>query len=490
MSQVLKIYAFIIAITSLAFALPAGYAYMFGEKQVVFAFTFPMYVAFLLAGLLWYMARKVKEIYGETTRVEIKEAFVAVGGSWCIASFLGSIPLWLSGCFASYADALFESVSGFTTTGASVVNNVEALPKCINLWRCLSHWLGGMGIIALVVALMPLLGVGGFRLIQAETTGPQKGKITTRMTNTAKVLWFIYCSFTLIAAGLLNFVGLDWYDSFCHAFTAISTGGFSTRNASVASFGSSAVEWICAVFMFLGSLNFALYFHSFSGRKSELYKDSELKSFIFAILAASLFITVFQVERASEISEALRHSVFQVVSVISTTGLMSQDYCSWKPASQIVIFCLFFVGGCSGSTSGGIKVVRWVVVLKQIANEFRRILHPHGVYTIRINGVPGQETLASQVATFILLYLLVAGVVMLAGGIAGISPGDSFCNALSMIGNIGPSFGEYGPSHTYATLPKSLKYIYSFAMLAGRLEIYTMLILVGKFFAMGNKAVK
>ena len=484
MSQILKIYAFISAITALALSLPAGYAYMFGERQVVFAFTAPMIVAFVLAGVLWYAARRIAGLLEELPRVEIKDAFIAVGGSWCVASFLGSMPLWLSGCFPAYADALFESISGFTTTGASVIDNVESLPKSINLWRCLTHWLGGMGMIALVVALMPLLGIGGFRLIQAETTGPQKGKVTTRMTNTAKVLWFIYCSFTLIQAALLNFVGLDWYDSFCHSFSAISTGGFSTRNSSIASFGNSAAEWICMIFMFLGSLNFALYFHAFSGRKSELYRDSELKAFILATLTAGCLVTVFQLERASEFAATLRHSFFQVVSTISTTGLMSQDYCSWKPASQIIIFCLFFVGGCSGSTSGGIKAVRWVVVLKQIANEFKRILHPHAVYTIRINGEPGQESLATSVASFMLLYVLVAGVVMLAGGMAGISPGDSFCNALAMLGNIGPAFGEYGPAETYAALPTMLKFVYCFAMLAGRLEIYTVLILIGRFLSL------
>lgn len=472
-----KIFALTLSILGCSLSLPLAVAFLFDETHTLKAFALPMASSLVIAGALLFFAR------GKSVKkMEIKDAFSAVGGVWLMACIIGAAVYLLSGSFDSFADALFESVSGFTTTGASIAPDVESLPKSVNFFRCFTHWLGGMGIIALLVALTPLLGIGGFHLIKAETTGPEKGKITTRITNTAKVLWFIYCGFTLLETMLLNFSGLSWYDAVCHSFSTVSTGGFSTRNASISAFSNAGVEWICIIFMFLASINFSLYFYAFSSRKRDILLNSELKAFILLSVGAALTVTALRTESLDGFASTMRSSFFQTFSIISSTGFMSEDYCTWNAAAQAVILALFFIGGCSCSTAGGVKVIRWTILFKQLLLEFRKILHPHGIYTLRINGQPGRESLVQSVASFIFLYLLLVALTMLAGGISGLPVTESLINSLTMVGNIGPSFGDYGPAKTYTALPTQLKYIYSFAMLAGRLELYTMMILAGRIF--------
>lgn len=420
----------------------------------------------------------------EPSPIKTSWAFCIVGGVWIGVCLLGAIPLWASGAFGSATDAVFESISGFTTTGASVAASVEDLPRSVNLWRCETHWLGGMGVIALAVALVPLLGVGGFRLIKAEASGPEKGRITPRIASTAKALWTIYLSFTILQTLLLRATGIGWFDSVCHAFSTLGTGGFSTRNASVGAFGNPAAEWTCVVFMLLASVNFALYYRLFTGKVGEVFKDTELKLFIWIV--AFFVLSVAMVEKADMggFSTALRHSAFQVASIVSTTGFMTSDYACWRPAAQMLLFLLFFVGGCSGSTAGGIKVIRWAVLGKQLRNELRRITHPREVTTIRINGCSGRDEIVPLVAAFVTLYALLAFVTAVAGAFAGLGLVEAVSCALSMVGNIGPAFGSFGPTANYGEIPCALKWWYSFAMIAGRLEIFTMLILVGRVLAL------
>jgi trk system potassium uptake protein TrkH len=236
----------------------------------------------------------------------------------------------------------------------------------------MTHWLGGMGVIALVVALMPLLGIGGFKMFKAETTGPDKGKVTSRISTTAKVLWVIYFAMTLVQTLLLRFAGLEWFDAICHSFSTIATGGFSVRNASIGAYGNSAVEWICILFMILGSVNFALYFHVFTGKAVELLHDSELRVFLSVIAVSAVAVTFFILPLPGDVVSLFRHSLFQVVSVLSSTGFMTMDYAQWMPAAQLVLLALCFIGGCSGSTSCGIKVIRWTVLGKQLLRLFGR----------------------------------------------------------------------------------------------------------------------
>lgn len=407
-------------------------------------------------------------------------AFIVVGLSWMAICVLGALPLYFTGHFPTFVDALFESVSGFTTTGATVLGDIEALPRWANLWRCATHWIGGLGVIALAVALLPLLGAGGFRLIKAETSGPEKGKFTTRVTDTAKILWLIYFVMTLVQTLLLKFSGLDFVDSLAHAFSTMGTGGFSTRNASLGAFANPAAEWICTIFMLLASVNFTLYYKLFSGRAEEFRRDSELRAFCAVVGFAILTITAIRFESLSTLMATLRSVAFQVASIISTTGFMTEDYLTWRPASQVLLLALFFIGGCSGSTAGGIKVIRWTVLAKQMRNELSRLIHPHGVFTLRINGTSGREALVPVVGSFVLIYAALVFITTFVGALGGLDAWSAFTGALSMVGNIGPAFGSLGPTANCGFLPLGVKLWYSFAMLAGRLEIYTLIIFILK----------
>lgn len=410
-------------------------------------------------------------------------AFIVVGLSWVAISLLGALPLYLTGAFPTFVDALFESVSGFTTTGATVLSDVEALPRWANLWRCATHWIGGLGVIALAVALLPLLGVSAFRLIKAETSGPEKGKFTTRVTDTAKILWLIYFVMTLVDTFLLRVAGLDWTDSLAHAFSTMGTGGFSTRNASLGAFANPAAEWISTVFMLLASVNFTLYYKLLSGRIEEFRRDSELRGFCGIVGFTILVITLIRFESFSALGATLRAVAFQVASIISTTGFMTEDYLTWRPASQVLLLGLFFIGGCSGSTAGGVKVVRWTVLAKQMRNELSRLVHPHGVFTLRLNGTPGRESMIPVVGSFVLVYAALVFVTTFVGALGGLDAFSAFTGALSMVGNVGPAFGSLGPTANCGFLPLGVKLWYSFAMLAGRLEIYTLIIFLIKLFS-------
>jgi trk system potassium uptake protein TrkH len=470
------IFVYVISFVALAMLAPLGVALRCGDVRSAIAFAIPSALGIVAGAIATYSLRRRKH-----DTLGIGSSFTAVGGSWVSACAFGSIPFLISGAIPRFTDAIFESISGFTTTGASIFSEVESLPPAINLWRCETHWLGGMGVIVLVVALIPLLGIGGFRLVKAETTGPEKGKFTARIANTAKALWLVYFVFTALQASLLRLCGMGWFDAVCHAFSTLGTGGFSTRNGSVASFGLPAAEWVCTVFMLLASVNFAIYCRLLSGRRpSEILRDSELRAFLCIAGGAMLLAFLGHGTAGEGFVAALRGSAFQVASILSTTGFMTEDYTTWRPFAQLVIFALFLVGGCSGSTGGGIKVVRWTLLAKQLANEVRRLLHPRAVYTVRLDGHPGREDLVPLAATFIFAYGMLVCVTAFVGAIGGLTPSEALTGALSMVGNVGPAFGKLGPTSNYGFLPVPVKLWYCFAMLAGRLEIYTMAILAAR----------
>ena len=475
--SILRIIAFILGVVGVALIPPLATALWFGERAAAWAFAIPMAASWALvaAFLVWRSSSSDRE-----RTLASADAFYIVGGAWTAIVFFGALPFSLSGQFASFTDALFESVSGFTTTGASILSEVETLPRSINLWRCQTHWLGGMGVITLAVALVPLLGVGGFRLVKAETTGPEKGKLTVRIMDTAKALWCIYFAFTALETVLLMCAGLGFFDAVCHAFSTLGTGGFSTRNASVGAFANPAAEWICTVFMLVATVNFALYYRLFTGRWREMYVDSEFRAMLLVVGVAVAAVAIVEYADYGTFAESLRYSAFQAASVVSTTGFMSADYTLWRPAAQIVLAVLFLTGGCSGSTAGGVKIVRWTILAKQLRNDFRRLLHPHEVTTLRLNGMSAREEFVPGVASFILAYALLVVATAFAGALAGLGVTEAFSAALSMVGNVGPAFGALGPTANYGALPDALKWFYSFAMLAGRLEIYTMIVWLGR----------
>ena len=466
----LKISSILLAITGALFAIPLGFAFYYGESSVYLSFIIPMLASFVFVAAVNFPTRKFK------ITMNTRQTFLIVALSWVVISFMGAIPMYASKSIPRFVDALFESVSGFSTTGSTILSEIESLPKSINMLRCLTHWIGGMGIVTLTVALMPLLGVGGFQLIKAETTGPEKGKVTARITTTAKILWLIYFGFTAAETIALCLAGMSFTDALSHAFATLGTGGFSTRNSSIGAYNSVAIDVIIMIFMFLAGINFSLYFYIFTRKFSDITSNSEFKAYLAIVAVLIVAVTISLKNVYSSFGDTLRYSSFQVVSLMTTTGFSTADFMKWPAATQFLLFVTFFIGGCSGSTSGGVKVIRWLVLGKQVQNETRKMLHPHGVFAIRLNGRPGRKDIVFNVAAFMVVYFALVLITTFVGCLGNLDVWSSFTGALSMVGNIGPGYALLGPAENFGFLPDFVKYWYSFAMLAGRLELYTMII--------------
>ena len=465
-----RIVCIILSIIGVSLVFPIGTALACGEFSMIPSFVIPMLISLALGAAAIFF-RNEKRKFAISTR----GVFVIVSSAWIAISAFGTIPLLSSGYVTGFTDAFFESVSGFTTTGASVITDLDVLPRCLNLWRCEMHWLGGMGVIALTVALLPLLGVGGFQLIKAETTGVDKGKITPKITTTAKTLWVLYVSLTVAQTILLCIAGMDFVDALSYSFSTLGTGGYSVSNAGFGTY-SGAVEIICMVFMILGGINFSLYFYALTGKWSEVRKNSELKAYAGILFMAMFGVTVILIPYYHSLGQALRFATFQVASLMTTTGFSTADYTQWPQAAQFILFALFFVGGSAGSTAGGFKVVRWIVFAKQARNEILRMLHPHGIFTVRLNGMPGRKDLVFSVSAFLFVFLALVGITAFFGTLAGLDIVTALSAAFSMVSNVGPAFGSLGPTENMHLLPSALKWWYCFAMLAGRLELYDLVI--------------
>ncbi len=466
----LKIISALAAIVGVTYIIPVGVALYCGETTVILPFLVPMAISVIVM-LAVNIPTKNHQM-----RMSIKQTFIIVAAAWIIISFMSAVPLYFSGEITPFTNAMFESVSGFSTTGSSICENIEALPRSINMWRCLTHWLGGMGVVTLTVALLPLLGIGGFQLIKAETTGPEKGKVTAKITTTAKILWLIYATFTLIETLCLKLAGMDFIDALAHSFSTLGTGGFSTRNASVAGYNSVAIDTIITIFMFLSGINFTLFYYLIIRKFSDVFTNTELKAYLAIMFFVSIAVTLCIKPVYGTLLHSLRYGSFQVVSILTSTGFATADYLEWPSTAQFWIFVLFFIGGCSGSTGGGVKVIRWVILFKQITNETKRMLHPHGVFSIRLNNRVGRKDVVFNVTAFMTLYFLLVAVTTFVGCLGHLDILTAFTGALSMVGNIGPGYGLLGPSCNYNWLPSFVKWWYCFAMLAGRLELYTMII--------------
>ena len=467
--QYVRIIFMILAIISISFIIPIGTAVYENEIYLIPSFLIPAAFIFAIAACFFFFLRNKK------VKLSISGGIILVAAAWVSAGILGALPLCISGIIPNFADALFESVSGFTTTGATILTDIEACPITMHVWRTEMHWLGGMGIVALTVALFPLLGVGGFHLIKSETTGPDKGKVTAKITHTAKALWFIYLGMTIVQIILLMLAGLSFIEAMCHTFASLGTGGFSTRNASVGGFNSPAVEIICGIFMILAGVNFSLYFHLFTGNPEEFFHNSELKAYLKIVFVSTVLIAL-SIYPIYGIGGGLRQSFFQVASVITTTGFSTADYNSWPEFAKMVLFFLMFVGGCSGSTAGSIKVIRWLILQKQAGMEAKRLLSPHGVFGIQLNNRPGRKDIVYNVAGFIFCYFLLTLITALVAAADGADLLSGFTASLALIGNIGPGFGRVGPAGNFAFFSSPVKIFFSLVMLAGRLELYTMII--------------
>lgn len=474
---VTRIIFVILGIVGTSLLLPFAVSLALNEgSALVLSYALPMLASWLTAALFIFLGNKKK------VNLSTRASLVTVASAWVSIGLFGAIPFYASGAIPKIADAVFESVSGFTTTGATILSDVESLPRSINLWRCEMHWVGGMGIIVLTVALLPILGVGGFQLIKAETTGPEKGKLTPKITTTAKVLWFLYIGMTALQAILLKIAGMDFIDALSHAFSTLGTGGFSTRNNSIGSYNSVAIDYICWAFMFLAGINFSLYYYMLTKKWRDVADNTELKAYLGITVAAVFMLMIFQIPHYGSFFTALRYSLFQATSIMTSTGYSTDDYTTWAPAAQTVIFGLLFVGGCSGSTAGGVKVVRWVILAKQFRNEILKILHPHGVFTIRLNKQVSRKDIVFTVSAYFFIWVLVLAFSTFLGAASGMDVLSAFTGALTMAGNAGPGFNLVGPSCNYGFLLTSVKWIYCIVMIAGRLEFFTVAILFSPAF--------
>ena len=444
------------------------------KEHVALAFLLPITIGIFVGSTVLALTKSDKK------EISKKDSFILVVSSWILASVFGCIPFIL-GAHLNFTNAFFETMSGFTTTGASILTNIEILPKSILFWRSLTHWLGGMGIIVLAVAILPILGIGGVQLIKAEAPGPTMEKLSPRITSTAKYLWLAYVVLSLIETILLLFGGMNLFDALTHMFGTMATGGFSTKNTSIAYFHSAYIDWVITIFMFLAGMNFALHFKLMMGKFS-VFKDEELRFYIFIISAAVLIVTIKLLHYYGDFFTSLRYAAFQVVSISTTTGYATADYEKWPYLAQAILFLMMFVGGCSGSTSGSIKIIRIYTLLKQAINEMKYYIHPKGIFLLKFNGKLVKKDTVYAISGFFFLYIATFFVIALLVSAFGVNLLTAFSASAATLGNIGPGFGMIGPAENYSHLPLIVKWILSFAMLAGRLEIYTVFVIFTPIF--------
>jgi trk system potassium uptake protein TrkH len=440
-----------------------------GEEKMIFSFASVMIIVTILA-LLSFLSLRRKKL-----NLNTRDGFLLVFAAWVLASFTGAIPFYLWGL--NFCDAFFESACTFATTGATTIGNIEALPRSLLLWRSIAHWFGGIGIILVSVALLPILGVGGFQLIKAEETGPEKEKITPKITVTAKLLCLVYSILTLTLFVLYVFGGMNWFDAVCQSLAAMATGGVNVKNKGLAAWDSAFIDGVTTVFFLLAGINFNLYYRMLQRKFIEIKNNVEVRVYLGIFATAAIIITFSLVPFYGSVSNALRYASFQSASILSTAGSVTADFEQWPSIAKMVIFILMFTGGCSSSTAGGIKIIRHVILWKQIRNETQRIIYPKGVFRIQINNRVGRNDVVYGVSGFIFMYLFVIMVVTLITAASGIDLFSSLSAALSITGNIGVGFGAIGPGHNYSAFADHIKWLFSFVMLAGRLEMWTVFIL-------------
>lgn len=445
----------------------------------------------LIGFVLWFFNRNAKKNLGK------KEGYIIVTMGWLMLTVTGALPYVFTHAIPSFTNAFFETLSGYSTTGASILNDIEAMPRGILFWRSATQWIGGMGIIVLTIAILPILGIGGMQLFMAEAPGPSADKMHPRITETAKRLWLIYFTLTITEFLLLKIAGMGWYDAINHAMTTMSTGGFSTKNSSVALWnGSPMIQYIITLFMIVAGTNFVLSYFALKGRIYKVFQSEEFRYYFFGLLTVTLIIAILIAKfqdpglitsidhpmpwGATE--SAIRHSLFQVTSILTTTGYVTADYTMWNYFGTIIIFSLFFIGGSAGSTSGGVKIVRHVIMIKNSILEFKRLLHPNAIIPVRYNGESVPKGIVFNILAFLVLYIVIFVIGSILLTFFGLDFTSAVGAAASSLGNIGPAIGTLSPVDNFAHLSDAAKWFCSFLMLIGRLELFTVLILFTPYF--------
>ncbi len=465
--------AILILFLGLSMAGPLLVAFL-SKDSSIYAFLFSLIITSLTGLVLLVCTRNP-----ESRQLNHRDGIAIVTLGWVMAGLFGTLPYILSGAIPDFTNAYFESISGFTTTGASVLSDIETLPQGILFWRSLTQWLGGMGIIVLSIAILPYLGIGGMQLYKAEVPSPVVDKLKPRISETAKTLWKVYLSFTLIEVILLFAGGMPVFDAVCNAFSTMPTGGFSTKNMSIAHYNSVYFDFVLIIFMLLAGINFSLHYKLIKGDLKIFGKDAECRVFLILVAVFVVLITVnIYGPVYKSIAQALRYAAFQVSSVITTTGFVSADYETWPAFSQLILLICMFLGAMAGSTGGGMKIMRIMLLARHGYQQIFRVIHPHAVTTLKLGGRPVPEEILSSIWGFFILYLgifVVASLIMAALGLDLIS---SIGSVAASIGNIGPGLGVVGPEKNYLGIPLLGKWVLILCMLLGRLEIYTVIALL------------
>ncbi len=433
-------------------------------------------ITFVIGFLFTYLFRKERGNFGR------KEGYFIVTFTWVIFAFIGAIPFFISRYIPSYTDAFFETMSGFTTTGASILNNVESLPYGLLFWRSIIQWLGGLGIIILALAVLPILGVGGMQLFVSEVSGSTKDKLHPRILETAKKLWVLYVGYTLLETVLLYYGGMNIFDAICHSFTTISTGGFSTKSTSIAYFNSPFIEYVIIIFMFIAGINFSLGFQVLNLKFKKLFRNEEFKLYSTIIVVLTFFVAgvLHYTNGLKDYEEDFRNALFHVVSIITTTGFVTQNYLQWPAYLTLILVILMFIGGMAGSTAGGLKVVRVLIVMKNNFLGLKRLIHPSAVIPIKYNGHSIPDYIVRNILAFIVFYIVIFVFSTVFISALGYDFETSLGAVAATLGNIGPGIGDVGPVENFVHFPGIGKWFLSFLMLIGRLELFTVLILFSR----------
>jgi len=475
---VLRVLSVFLVIISIFLMTPILVALYYREYELIRYFLIPVIFNIVIATVLFWGLRRRANL-----SLSIRGGFLFVTLAWLSASATGAMPFYLSGAIPSYADAFFETMSGFTTTGASILTEIESLPYSMLFWRSLTHWLGGMGIVVLTVALFPLLGIGGFQLLKAESPGPSVDKITPRITETAKILWIIYLVLTVIETALLMFGGMNLFDALTHTFGTLATGGFSPKNSSVGFYNSGYIHVVITIFMYLAGVNFILFYRLIRRDTKSIIHNTEFRVYTAVLIIATLLIAIdLYGSTYSSFTESLRYAGFQAASILTTTGYATADFAAWPSVARMTLFVLMFIGGCAGSTGGGMKVVRIVTVIKQGLNELKYLIYPRGVFRIHLNQRVLRKDAVYVITGMVSLYVAMLLLTTMIVGTAGVDILTAFSTSLVTLGNIGPGFGLVGPTENYAFYPDYIKWFLSVIMMIGRLEIYTVLVLFSPVF--------
>ena len=468
---IIKVIGALLIIESFFLLLSFGVSLIYGESDWS-ALLISSGITLVFGSSLLLLTRKA------TKKIGKREGYIIVSLVWVVFSIFGAIPFVISGEIPSITNAFFETISGFTTTGSSILNDIEAMPHGLLFWRSLTQWLGGMGIIVMSIAILPIFGIGGMQLFAAEVPGPTADKIHPRVKETAKRLWGIYILFTVAETILLMLGGMNLFDAINHSFTTMATGGYSTKQASVAYWDSPFIQYTITVFMFIAGTNFAISYFAIKLKFKKIWNNEEFKYYIFFTLFFTLGIAVMLIfTQNTGIEKSFRDAFFQVVSLMTTTGYATADYWSWTPFIAITAFIVMFFGGSAGSTGGGIKIIRIVVLFKNSILEFKRLIHPNAIIPVRINHKIVDDKVVRNILAFIAFYMAIFFVSTLIMSFTGLDLDTSMGAVIACLGNIGPGIGDVGPIENFHYISDFGKWFLSFLMLIGRLELFTVLIL-------------